>query len=593
MPAGGASVASHLHEEVLALIAAQLSASGISDADAAQAASVLLEDIGSGEGINLGTLLANLQQLGAGGIGPAAAALLQSMRSVAASGARGAVVSDSAVRHAGLASTTRAVRSQLDELLPSSFEPIVHHPIRRALALLFADGHGVVSAGSTPQSAISRALVVDASPDAASSDRDSSDRDSWPALLAAFLREGTHATAEAPMVSAPAHFHGDAPYGAFSARRSAGTTFGDARGALRQQHNRLSLHEVNPCHLLLLASTVAPSPAHLLQYACLCFAVAAAQAGLAAALEAAATGVGAESVAPLAIACADGIVLPFASFAHKLLVLSAALGAPAPQAEPAPRDGPLADAFRAHLFEWAPRCAVALSGEPTGDDAADACALVRQSASYAVEVDPAVFAAATGAAAQRAASFSAPPPSQAPAQLIELPAFDELYAALCSQECPACRTRPENLMLCLVCGQLMCAFAPCCRARKGASPTSFFPEAGSGSGAAPPLDLGAATGECTRHAILCGGGSGVQLMVASPREASSLWLLRGEFACPYPSIYVDAHGEEDRGLKRGKPLRLDVRRYRAIADMWRQGGVGREVTRTRAAATAAYRESVL
>ncbi len=65
---------------------------------------------------------------------------------------------------------------------------------------------------------------------------------------------------------------------------------------------------------------------------------------------------------------------------------------------------------------------------------------------------------------------------------------------------------------------------------------------------------------------------------------SAVVLLRGAFSAPFGSPYVDAHGEPDVGLKRGKPLRLAPRRYAVLRELWARGGVGREVTRVRAAA---------
>jgi allophanate hydrolase subunit 2 len=39
------------------------------------------------------------------------------------------------------------------------------------------------------------------------------------------------------------------------------------------------------------------------------------------------------------------------------------------------------------------------------------------------------------------------------------------------------------------------------------------------------------------------------------------------------SPYLDAHGEEDAGLKRGRPLRLARAVYGALSALWAAGGV--------------------
>ena len=99
-------------------------------------------------------------------------------------------------------------------------------------------------------------------------------------------------------------------------------------------------------------------------------------------------------------------------------------------------------------------------------------------------------------------------------------------------------------------------------------------------------------GECTRPALRCGGGVGVQLLVQHASLASQTFLLRGEFASPWPSLYVDKNGEEDVGIRRGRPLALSLERLEALEALWASGEVGREVTRLRSSARELYRESV-
>ena len=63
---------------------------------------------------------------------------------------------------------------------------------------------------------------------------------------------------------------------------------------------------------------------------------------------------------------------------------------------------------------------------------------------------------------------------------------------------------------------------------------------------------------------------GITLLVDGPRSA---------FA---PSLYVDAHGEEDHGLRRGKPLYHSPVRQAALHRMWLAQAVPLEVARSRA-----------
>merc|ERR1719469_1639566 len=47
------------------------------------------------------------------------------------------------------------------------------------------------------------------------------------------------------------------------------------------------------------------------------------------------------------------------------------------------------------------------------------------------------------------------------------------------------------------------------------------------------------------------------------------------------SLFVDENGEEDPGLRRGRPLFLKDLRYQALEKLWRNHGVPREVAHIR------------
>ena len=57
------------------------------------------------------------------------------------------------------------------------------------------------------------------------------------------------------------------------------------------------------------------------------------------------------------------------------------------------------------------------------------------------------------------------------------------------------------------------------------------------------------------------------------------------------SIYVDEHGEEDPGLRRGRPLFLNEVRYRALEGLWRQQGIPREVAQIRSTSDRVIRDN--
>ena len=58
-----------------------------------------------------------------------------------------------------------------------------------------------------------------------------------------------------------------------------------------------------------------------------------------------------------------------------------------------------------------------------------------------------------------------------------------------------------------------------------------------------------------------------------------------------PSIYVDEHGEEDPGLRRGRPLILNESRYRALEQQWRQQGIPRQVAQIRSTSDRVIRDN--
>ncbi|GLD91554.1 hypothetical protein PINS_up000087 [Pythium insidiosum] len=143
-------------------------------------------------------------------------------------------------------------------------------------------------------------------------------------------------------------------------------------------------------------------------------------------------------------------------------------------------------------------------------------------------------------------------------RLIDLPVqYDELYSMLSGQKCKRCDKTPCDPGLCLVCGEFLCCGDSCC--------------------ARPFVQHGPTVGECTRHAAECGGGVGVVLLLDQCRVA----IIGGSMAAYFPCPYVDAHGEEDVGLQRGRPLRLDAARFRYLESLWVGHRIFSEVSRQR------------
>jgi len=118
---------------------------------------------------------------------------------------------------------------------------------------------------------------------------------------------------------------------------------------------------------------------------------------------------------------------------------------------------------------------------------------------------------------------------------IQLPThFSELYNRHMHTRCSECCTVPLQPAVCLLCAQLVCAGGRCCRR--------------------------AGDDECHRHAATCGRGLGAFVLL----KASTTLLCVGRRHCWWGCLYLDAHGEEDRGLQRGRPLLLNHQRLGAL-----------------------------
>ncbi|KAK0395603.1 hypothetical protein QR680_001353 [Steinernema hermaphroditum] len=123
--------------------------------------------------------------------------------------------------------------------------------------------------------------------------------------------------------------------------------------------------------------------------------------------------------------------------------------------------------------------------------------------------------------------------------LLTLPkTYDEIFKLYHNQECPKCDRISRNPMVCLVCGQLVCI------------ENMRHQETNSS--------------EMLKHSGECGSGNTIFLSVLS-----SLIIVVQNFQFNvWGSPYLDVHGEEDRQLRRGKPLYLSARRYQFLQRDW-------------------------
>ncbi|VDP32171.1 unnamed protein product [Soboliphyme baturini] len=124
-------------------------------------------------------------------------------------------------------------------------------------------------------------------------------------------------------------------------------------------------------------------------------------------------------------------------------------------------------------------------------------------------------------------------------KMIDLPrSFEVFFRQHHNRICPTCQTSPREVLICLLCGTLVCHSANCCMAN--------------------------GLTEIESHRNECGVGTAVYLSV----QTSVVSVVRGRRVCEWGSLYLDAHGEEDRELKRGRPLFLSEERYAFLQRQW-------------------------
>ncbi|XP_064555346.1 E3 ubiquitin-protein ligase Ubr3 [Drosophila montana] len=124
-------------------------------------------------------------------------------------------------------------------------------------------------------------------------------------------------------------------------------------------------------------------------------------------------------------------------------------------------------------------------------------------------------------------------------RLLELPReYERLFTYYHERPCLNCYKVPKESSICLLCGTIVCLKQNCCAEKECC--------------------------EAVRHTLSCGGGIGIFLVVTS----TYIIVIRGRRACLWGSLYLDDFDEEDRDLKRGKPLYLSQDRFNLLESQW-------------------------
>ncbi|XP_026128546.1 E3 ubiquitin-protein ligase ubr3 isoform X2 [Carassius auratus] len=147
--------------------------------------------------------------------------------------------------------------------------------------------------------------------------------------------------------------------------------------------------------------------------------------------------------------------------------------------------------------------------------------------------------ALSDAPTQQSVSLLVQDPQWAAPRLLHLPDnYNTIFQYYHRKFCTSCGKTPKDPALCLVCGAFVCLKGHCCK-QQGVC-------------------------ECVLHSQHCGAATGIFLLI----NASVIIIIRGHRFCLWGSVYLDAHGEEDRDLRRGKPLYLCEERYRVLEQQW-------------------------
>ncbi|KAJ7461265.1 hypothetical protein B0H11DRAFT_2285848 [Mycena galericulata] len=117
--------------------------------------------------------------------------------------------------------------------------------------------------------------------------------------------------------------------------------------------------------------------------------------------------------------------------------------------------------------------------------------------------------------------------------------------------CHRCGTVPVDAAICLLCGTTCCMQSDCCR------------------------DEDNDRGECNMHMRECGGAIGVYFLV---KRCMLLYLYsnNGTFS---PPPYLDAHGEVDISMRRGRRQYLHFARWEEVRKTWLSHGIATVVAR--------------
>lgn len=142
-------------------------------------------------------------------------------------------------------------------------------------------------------------------------------------------------------------------------------------------------------------------------------------------------------------------------------------------------------------------------------------------------------------------------PQWAAPRLLHLPDnYNTIFQYYHRKSCTSCGKTPKDPALCLVCGAFVCLKGHCCKQQGVCECVLVSIVANAESSVWIILTLMMLIIIIyiyfnPKHSQHCGAATGIFLLV----NASVIIIIRGHRFCLWGSVYLDAHGEEDRDLR--------------------------------------------
>uniref|UniRef100_A0A1I7T3Q9 E3 ubiquitin-protein ligase n=1 Tax=Caenorhabditis tropicalis TaxID=1561998 RepID=A0A1I7T3Q9_9PELO len=126
--------------------------------------------------------------------------------------------------------------------------------------------------------------------------------------------------------------------------------------------------------------------------------------------------------------------------------------------------------------------------------------------------------------------------------------FEDLFSRYFHRDCLSCSKSPSMPIICLFCGELLC-LDECCN-------TTRYRDS--------ERTMKYTVSEIEAHSEACSSSAGLFISITS----SMIIVSRANKAAIWGTVYLDSHKEEDRNLKRGKPLYMCETRLKWLEYDW-------------------------